>query len=299
MVALDGSDHALVGLAYVACLALTPADEVILVSVAETEPIPARSLRRQHGRNLALLLQASWAAQRTAAERTVEQGKARLGDWQTPVSQVVRSGHPVKVIAELVEELDADLLVLGPRGRGQLAALLLGSVTQSLLGLARCPVIVAREPVNPVRRVILAVDGSTHSDAATRTLAAFPLPGAATVDVIAVATPWMADLDGAVGVPREFLTVHQEIAAEIAARAVSVLTAKGLEAEATIRTGDPGRELVEEARTMSADLVVLGSRGRGGVKGLLLGSVSRRVAATAPCSVLVVPAPRRPTLPRG
>jgi nucleotide-binding universal stress UspA family protein len=295
MVALDGSDDALVGLDFVACMSLTPDDEVVLVSVAETEPIPARSLRRQHGRHMALLLQASWAARRTAAERTVEQGQTRLGDWQTPVSQVVRSGHPVKVIAELVGALGADLLVLGPRGRGQLAALLLGSVTQSLLGLARCPVVVAREPVNPVRRVILAVDGSAHSEAATRTLAAFPLSGAATVDVIAVATPWMADLDGAVGGPREFLIVHQEMAA----RAVAVLTAAGLEAEAIVRTGYPGREIVETARTMSADLVVLGSRGRGGVKGLLLGSVSRRVAATAPCSVLVVPAPRRPTLPRG
>jgi nucleotide-binding universal stress UspA family protein len=151
-----------------------------------------------------------------------------------------------------------------------------------------------------MRRVILAVDGSTHSDAAARTLAAFPLSRAATVDVIAVATPWTApDLDGAVGGPRELLAAHQEIAAEIAARAVGVLTAAGLEAEAVVRTGDPGREIVETARTMSADLVVLGSRGRGGVKGLLLGSVSRRVAATAPCSVLVVPAPRRPTLPRG
>lgn len=273
-------------------MALEPDDEVILVSVAETEPIPARSLRRQHGRHMALLQQASWATQRKAAERTVAQGQTRLGDWQTPVSQVVRSGHPVKVIADLVGELGADLLVLGPRGRGQLAALLLGSVTQSLLGLARCPVVVAREPVRPVRRVILAVDGSTHSDAATRALAAFPRSGAETVDVIAVATPSMAS-DGEVGDIGELLAAHQEIAAEIAARAVAALTATGLEAEAIVRTGDPGREIVEAARTMSADLVVLGSRGRGGVKGFLLGSVSRRVAATAPCSVLVVPAPMR------
>jgi nucleotide-binding universal stress UspA family protein len=295
MVALDGSDHALVGLAYVACLALTSADEVILVSVAENEPIPARAFRRQHGRHLSLLLQASWAARRTAAQRTVEQGQIRLGEWQTPVAQVVRSGHPVKVIAGLIEELGADLLVLGPRGRGQLAALLIGSVTQSLLGLARCPVVVAREPVNPVRRVILAVDGSRHADAATRTLTVFPLADSANIDVLTVVTPWMApDHDDSAGGPAGLLAAQEEAAGEIAARAVEALTAAGLQARASVRTGDPGREIVAAARTMSADLVVVGSRGRGGVRGLFLGSVSRRVAATAPCSVLVVPALRQP-----
>ena len=225
----------------------------------------------------------------------VEQGQTRLGEWQTPVSQVVRSGHPVAVIADLIGELGADLLVLGPRGRGQLAALLIGSVTQSLLGLARCPVVVAREPVNPGRRVILAVDGSRHADAATRTLTVFPLADSATIDVLTVVTPWMApDHDGAAGGPAGLLAAQEEAAGEIAARAVEALTAAGLHARASVRTGDPGREIVEAARTMSTDLVVVGSRGRGGVRGLLLGSVSRRVAATAPCSVLVVPPLRQP-----
>jgi hypothetical protein len=64
MVALDGSDHALVGLEYVGALPLTPDDEVVLVSVAETEPLPVSAFRRQHGRHLSLLLQATWAARR-------------------------------------------------------------------------------------------------------------------------------------------------------------------------------------------------------------------------------------------
>lgn len=300
MVGLDGSDHALVGLDYVACLALTPADEVILISVAETEQIPARAFRRQHGRHLSLLLQASWAARRTAAQWNVDQGQTRLGEWQTPVSQVVRSGHPVKVIAGLIEELGADLLVLGPRGRGQLASLLLGSVTQSLLGLARCPVVVARQPMNPARRVILAVDGSRQAVAATHTLAAFPLGGHATVDVMTVVTPWMAPGDHRrVDGPAGLIAAQEGLASEIAARAVETLTAAGLDARVSVRTGNPGREIVEAARTTSADLIVVGSRGRGGVRGLLLGSVSHRVAATAPCPVLVAPANRLPHRVRG
>lgn len=293
MVALDGSDHSLVALEYVACLALARDDEVVLVSVAEMDPLSVRAFRRQHGRHLSLLLQESWAARRAAAERTVEQGQTRLGDWQTPVSQVVRSGQPVKVIAGLVEELGADLLVLGPRGLGQLAALLLGSVTQSLLGLARCPVLVARRPVNPPRRVILAVDGSRHADAAAQALGAFPLAGDATIDVVTIVTPWLSpDHDRTAEHAVALLAAQQEVAHGIATGAVATLTAAGLKAQASIRTGDPGREIVKAADAVSADLVVVGSRGRGGVRGFLLGSVSHRVSATAPCSVLVVPSAR-------
>ena len=291
MVALDGSDHALVALEYVACLALTASDEVILVSVAETEPVPAKALRRQHGRHLSLLLEATWAAKRASAQRTLERGQDRLGEWQAPVTQVIRSGHPVKAIAGLVGELAADLLVLGPRGRGQLEALLLGSVTQSLLGLARCPVLVARQPVDPPHRVILATDGSPHADAATRVLAAFPLADDATIDVVTVVPPWTPpDHDGAADGYSALLAAQMGLAHDGATAAVEALTAWGWAAQVSMRAGDPGREIAEAARTTHANLVVVGARGLGRVRGLLLGSVSRRVAATAPCSVLVVPA---------
>lgn len=72
MVALDGSTDSLVGLEYASCLPLGPQDELILVSVAEGEPVPARQLRRRHGHHLSLLLQRSWAIRRAAASRTVE-----------------------------------------------------------------------------------------------------------------------------------------------------------------------------------------------------------------------------------
>jgi nucleotide-binding universal stress UspA family protein len=278
----------------VACLALTESDEVYLVSVAETEPVPATALRRQHARHLSLLLKASWAARRASARRTVEQGQIRVEDWRTPVSQVVRSGHPVKVIADLVGEMGADLLVLGPRGRGRLEAFLLGSVTQSLLGLARCPVLVARQPVDPPHRVILATDGSPYADAATGVLAAFPLPDDATIDVVTVVTSWTPpDHDEAADGFTALVAAQMGLAHDDATAAVDALTARGWAAQVSIRTGDPAREIVEAARTINANLVVVGTRGQSRVRGLLLGSVSRRVAATAPCSVLVVPALRR------
>jgi len=301
IVALDGSSDSLVGLEYLACLPLRPDDEVILASVAEREPVPAHELRRQHRRHLTMLLEQSWAARRSAASRHVEEGQERLGAWQTPVNQLVRIGHPVEVLAGLTGELEADLLIVGPRGRGQVASLLLGSVTQSLLGLSRCPVLVARQPVASPRHVVLATDGSADAAMATAALTTFPMAAEPIIHVVTVVTPWVSpyrDLEptGSAALLEE----EQRLAEGLARASIETLAAAGWQAEVEIRVGDPSSEIVEAAQAFGADLVVVGSRGRGAIRGLVLGSVSRRVAATAPCSVLVVPnAVRRSVEPGG
>jgi nucleotide-binding universal stress UspA family protein len=61
---------------------------------------------------------------------------------------------------------------------------------------------------------------------------------------------------------------------------------------ACVRFGDPAEAVVHEARTWSADLLVLGTHGRRGAARLLLGSVAETVLRHAPCSVLVVPSAR-------
>lgn len=69
--------------------------------------------------------------------------------------------------------------------------------------------------------------------------------------------------------------------------------AEGLEAEAVLLTGFPDEAIVEAARRLEADLVVVGTHGRRGAAHFLLGSVAARVVATAPCPVLVA----RPAAP--
>jgi nucleotide-binding universal stress UspA family protein len=77
-------------------------------------------------------------------------------------------------------------------------------------------------------------------------------------------------------------------AKELTARAALELTGAGLPTEARVVRGDPRDALVDTARTMGADLVVVGSHGRTGLAKLVLGSVASHVVTHAPCSVLVV-----------
>lgn len=65
--------------------------------------------------------------------------------------------------------------------------------------------------------------------------------------------------------------------------------AEGVEVEQVVREGQAAHVLVEEARETDADLLVVGSRGLGGFKGLLLGSVSQECAHHTPCPLVIVP----------
>ncbi len=276
LVALDGSDHASIALELAACLPLTAADELVLLSVAEVDEATLHRLRRRQGRDLDLLLSDAWTAQRSAARGEVEAAGARLGAWQTPVRQVVRSGPPAAVIAAATRELRVDLLVVGPLGRGGLPSLLLGSVALALLGKVPCPVLVARPPIGAPRRVVLAVDGSPHAAETMDVIAAYPLASGAHVTVVVVAGTGSTAL-------------ARDAAALIADHATARLRDAGLTADTSVPSGVAGRAIVEEACTRAADLVVVGCRGRGAVRGLLMGSVSRHVVEHAPCSVLVAP----------
>lgn len=67
-----------------------------------------------------------------------------------------------------------------------------------------------------------------------------------------------------------------------------LLAASGVKAELLLRVGDPAQEIVQAAKEGGFDLIVVGHRGLSPVKAFLLGSVSERVVAHAPCSILVV-----------
>jgi nucleotide-binding universal stress UspA family protein len=139
--------------------------------------------------------------------------------------------------------------------------------------------------------VIVGVDDSDFSNRAIRFVAESKWPEGSRFVVISAAG-WPA-----VSGPGELLSasVIEEVQEEqerqhqrIADKAAAQLKEAGLTAEARAMSGDPRFTLVDEAEKERADLVVVGTHGRTGVKRLLLGSVASFVVAHAPCSVLVV-----------
>lgn len=229
-------------------------------------------------------------AERYVAEAVAEAGKVAP---DVPVTGAVVDGPPVPVLLD--EARNAALLVLGNRGLGGFAGLLIGSVTVQVSARAQCPVLVARGEPRADGPVVVGVDGSECSteaagwafDEAARRgsgLVAvhawlYPVP-VAPGDML----PLVYDLDALAAEEERLLA---ESVAGFAERYPDVPVQRRL-----VR-GSAAGALVEESR--NAQLVVVGAHGRGALAGLLLGSVSHALLHHAHSPVLIVP--HRP--PRG
>ncbi len=140
-------------------------------------------------------------------------------------------------------------------------------------------------------RILLAIDDSEHSDAATKSILARPWPDGSSVRVLCVARNYIP-VPGPYAA--EGMLNYAEVAESLLKNAEMVvgltatkLGALGLPIEHCVRQGDPRQEIVEEAKDWRADLVIVGSHSRTGVERWLLGSVAEHVVRHAPCSVEV------------
>ena len=145
-------------------------------------------------------------------------------------------------------------------------------------------------------KILLAVDGSAHSDAAVDEVARRPWPAGSEVRIISV-----AEAATPVTSPLVITTHHAEALKAVRRRARDAAGAaasklrrnetKGLKVETVTPTGFAKELITEEAARWGADLVVLGSQGCGFWERLLLGSVALAVASRAACSVEIVRSP--------
>ena len=157
------------------------------------------------------------------------------------------------------------------------------AVSAEVVDHAHCAVLVIRS--DRIGRVLLATDGSPEADRAVEFVTTSGRFEAAALKVVSVIASegYVAVVDAA--------RRHAEESAE---RTVSDLGREDVTAHVPHRLGDIAGTIVSEATAWSADIVVLGTRGLGTIRRLLLGSVSRDVLHHAPMSVLIVRATARP-----
>jgi nucleotide-binding universal stress UspA family protein len=199
------------------------------------------------------------------------------------VQTLTTEGDPRVEIVRAAEDLRMDMLALGARGLGRFKRLLVGSTSLAAARYAPCPVAIVRGRSRPVRRVLVAVDGSHGSRAALRFLSLFEIARDARVSLLHVLQkPTGPGRSRSIGSFRDQQACKerstQRVDAEkILADATATLEEVRYPVERVVAEGDPARHIVSVARSRDIDLVVLGARGLGALSRLLLGSVSETV----------------------
>ena len=177
-------------------------------------------------------------------------------------------GRAIPTLLGVTEEENAELVAVGSHGGSRVAGMALGSVATAIAHYAPCSVLIARQSDRPFpARIVYATDGSSDSRAAATVVGQIAARHGSTVISIHVS-----------GEPERSRALAEE--------SVGLLGATGQEPIVKVEEGSPHSRVPEFAAEAHAALVVVGSRGLTGVRGL--GSVSERVAHRSPCSVLIV-----------
>ena len=217
----------------------------------------------------------------------------RIGVTCEVAGSHARIGHPDAEISHLAEEIGAGLIVVGSRGLGPVRRLLMGSVSSSVVRHAHNPVLVVREGGDALPgRILLAADGSEESRLAVRAAAELSAKTDAEVHIAHV-LPSPERMYGphfySTGMKGSLLErVEREAQEFLGRQAEEVSSAGGKVGGTHVLSGNAPAEIVKLAEELHAGLTVLGSRGLGGVRRALMGSVSDSVVRHAHNPVLVV-----------
>jgi nucleotide-binding universal stress UspA family protein len=203
-------------------------------------------------------------------------------------------GRPASAIVDEAKAFGADVLVVGSRGHGTIATMVLGSTAAEIVDHSPCPVLVARG--SELGSIAFADDGSRSARSAETLLSAWPIFAGLPISVVTVAetavpvaagfTPGLYDQVLA-SYTRSADEAREEVRQE-ADTAAGRLDDAGLDARPIVLEGDPASEIVRFATERGIGTIVMGTRGHTGLARLLLGSVARNVLLHAPCSVLIV-----------
>lgn len=209
--------------------------------------------------------------------QVIEGVKAQASALGVACEGRIRHGEdPAREIIEEAESGHYDLIIMGRRGKRRLARWMVGHATVQVIGGAACPVLVVPRAASlPNRRILLATDGSRYGDAAAAAAASLSSHCRLPVSVISVIKPGYSE-------------ARRAEANQVVERISRLLAREGLEVDGRVGEGRPEEVIVDTAKSVGADLIIMGSHGRTGFERILLGSVSERVIGLANCATLVV-----------
>jgi nucleotide-binding universal stress UspA family protein len=205
------------------------------------------------------------------------------------------SGIPSERVIAAAQSEEADLLVVGTRGKSGLAHVLLGSTAERVIRSAPCPVLAvpglkdhpSTEESISLKRILVPTDLSDCSLDAVEYAAVVARQSKASVELLHVLEPVYYGLDFTFEHASERERKRKQMAQVLEDVSADLLTA-GIISKTCIRGGIPPDTILEYVQTSSSDLIIMGTHGRRGLSHLMAGSVTEAVLRRGRCPVLAV-----------
>jgi nucleotide-binding universal stress UspA family protein len=295
LLATDFSPWAAGAEAYACCLASVWRADLTTMTVLEFPPgmNPSYDVNRMY---LAELM-------KTATAQLVD-FKARATSRGISVHTRVATGLPSEEVLAAAKAEDADLVVVGTKGKSGLEHVLVGSTAERVFRTAPCPVLVVRaarrekdehgsDPCQGVSldQILVPIDFSDCSLDALEYAVQVARRSNASIRLLHVLEPVAYGLDFVLPHVREQEELRKLVSTRLT-ELVKALSGAQVQADVQLHGGIPADSILEAAQKMSADLIVMGTHGRRGLSHTLSGSVAEAVLRRASCPVLMVRSPK-------
>ncbi|MBF0558116.1 MAG: universal stress protein [Nitrospirae bacterium] len=206
------------------------------------------------------------------------------------LESIICEGEPHETIVEIAGSKGSDLIAIGTHGRKGIKRLLMGSVTSAVIAGAPCDVLVVKKPctvcTGTYGSVLVPFDGSQFSKKALDRACALAKADGGSVTVLYV-IPRYEEMIGFVKNDSIRQSLRQE-ASKIIDSAKDIAGAVGITVNTVVEDGYPSDSIIESAKKLKTDLIIIGSYGWQGINRAIMGSTTERVIMDAPCPVLAV-----------
>ena len=283
LIAVDGSEQA-----YEATRALTgivPAEEVTILTVITVPGLAYPTLGTGLAKDLSMQVE---QAMREEAEGLLDQVVSILPPHPGPVTKKIELGTPTEVILQVAKEKQADLIILGARGLGQIGERMFGSVSHRVMTHAHCSTLIVKDSLRKIHHVLAPVANQEDGNSIVEFFKQNPFREPVNVNILHVVPFSQPVWPVGAMIPEEFQKEILSHADQLTGDIATQLQQLGHKANGIAVLGAPSFSIAEEVKANSPDLILMRSHSRSGISRFLLGSVSHSVVHHTNCSILLV-----------
>jgi nucleotide-binding universal stress UspA family protein len=290
LLATDGSEYSETATKFLTRLNLSANDEITILNVISDDPSEYKEdYYYSRIKKIKQLI----------ASKILDSAVNILKSTPAKINTELMNGYPDKCIVDAAVEANADIIIMGPKRMKGIRSRIVGSVTKSVSIASPKPVLVVKplhkESANKIR-ILFATDGSEYATKAGETITLMPFHDNTEITIIHVITPAFYDIPDKFKIKidthvMEEMKRYNSIESEksqtiIIEQATGYLSKKYSNINKLAKVGDPSDEILHTANALDVDIIVVGSKGMGGFRGIV-GSVSRYILSAADCSVLI------------